>query len=111
MIKSGSGSIDISAQWKIIDELKTELDSRNIENIRGPNCFSATTLEWIRVFVPLCSTAVTALAYVLAAKLQQNKVKIRYIDSEKDVLVEAKTKEELVEIVKELNLIKAIKIE
>lgn len=112
MTSSNINTILIKAPWKIIEELTTEFESKEVEHRRGPLCFSGGAVEWVEVAIPLASGGIGAIVSILVAKMQQNKrVKVTFNDHGNITSIDAPTKEQAIEICNELKSIKEIKIE
>lgn len=108
MTSSSINSIRLVGRGATIDHLGKELNSAQFETTRGPRYFSAstTTFEYVNVIVPAAASAISVLAGILIAKINNGRVKVVFREgpiSEVEASSEKQLKK-ILETVKEIHL-------
>lgn len=108
MTSSSINSVRLVGRGATIDHLGKELNSAQFETTRGPRYFSAstTTFEYVNVIVPAAASAISVLAGILIAKINNGRVKVVFREgliSEVEASSEKQLKK-ILETVKEIHL-------
>lgn len=107
MTSSSINNVRLIGRGATIDHLGKELNSAHFETRRGPRCFSAsTTVEYMNVIVPAAASAISVLAGILIAKINNGRVKVTFREGPISEIEASNQKqlEEILTMVKEIHL-------